>query len=145
MPVSATEVLVELKRPPQAVFDTIIQSQADYFRFCLSPKVTISLGARAKMPGEAMVGERVELVVRQSSADEMTPYERLLGDAIRGDPTLFVREDGVEAAWCVVDPILGNTTPIHEYESNTWGPAEADQFIAGDSGWRNPQTHLDRV
>jgi glucose-6-phosphate 1-dehydrogenase len=97
------------------------------------------------MPGEAMVGERVELVVRQSSADEMTPYERLLGDAIRGDPTLFVREDGVEASWRVVDPILGNTTPIHEYESNTWGPAEADQFIAGDGGWRNPQPIVDRV
>jgi glucose-6-phosphate 1-dehydrogenase len=145
MPVSATEVLAELKRPPQAVFDTIPQRQADYFRFRLSPNVTISLGARAKMPGEAMVGEGVELVVRQSSADEMTPYERLLGDAIRGDPTLFVREDGVEASWRVVDPILGNTTPIHEYESNTWGPAEADQFIAGDGGWRNPQPIVDRV
>jgi glucose-6-phosphate 1-dehydrogenase len=145
MPVSATEVLVELKRPPQAVFDTIIQSQADYFRFCLSPKVTISLGARAKMPGEAMVGERVELVVRQSSADEMTPYERLLGDAIRGDPTLFVREDGVEASWRVVDPILGNVTPVHEYESNSWGPAEADQIIAGDGGWRNPQPAVDKA
>jgi glucose-6-phosphate 1-dehydrogenase len=145
MPVRATEVLAELKRPPQAVFDTIPQSQADYFRFRLSPNVTISLGARAKMPGEAMVGERVELLVRQSSADEMTPYERLLGDAIRGDPTLFVREDGVEASWRVVDPILGNTTPIHEYESNTWGPAEADQFIAGDGGWRNPQPSVDRV
>ncbi|MGE5112477.1 MAG: glucose-6-phosphate dehydrogenase [Acidobacteriaceae bacterium] len=139
MPISATEVWAELKRPPQAVFDRIPQSEADYFRFRLSPNVTISLGARAKRPGEAMTGERVELVVRQSSADEMTPYERLLGDAIQGDPALFVREDGVEAAWCVVDPILGNTTPIHEYESNTWGPAEADQFIAGDGGWRNPQ------
>lgn len=139
MPVSATEVLVELKRPPQDVFDTISQGQADYFRFRLSPDVTISLGARAKMPGEAMVGETVELVVRQSSVDEMTPYERLLGDAIRGDPTLFVREDGVEAAWGVVDSILGNGTPVHEYEPNTWGPAEADQIIAGDGGWHNPE------
>ena len=145
MPVSATEVLVELKRPPQAVFDTIIQNQADYFRFLLSPNVTISLGARAKVPGEAMVGAGVELVVRQSSADEMTPYERLLGDAIRGDPTLFVREDGVEASWCVVDPILGNVTPVHEYESNSWGPTEADQIIASDGGWRNPQLAADKV
>ena len=86
-----------------------------------------------------MVGERVELVVRQSSADEMTPYERLLGDAIRGDPTLFVREDGVEASWCVVDSILGTVTPVHEYESNRWGPTEANQIIAGDGGWRCPQ------
>ena len=145
MPVGATEVLVELKRPPQAVFDTITQGQADYFRFRLSPSVTISLGARAKMPGEAMVGEGVELVVRQSSADEMTPYERLLGDAIRGDPTLFVREDSVEAAWGVVDPILGNVTPVPEYEPNTWGPTEADQLIAGDGGWRNPQPSVDKA
>lgn len=86
-----------------------------------------------------MVGEAVELVVRQSAADEMTPYERLLGDAIRGDPTLFVREDGVEAAWGVVDPILGNRTPARVYEPNTWGPAEADRIIAGDGGWHNPE------
>ena len=145
MPVGATEVLVELKRPPQAVFDTITQGQADYFRFRLSPSVTISLGARAKMPGEAMVGEGVELVVRQSSSDEMTPYERLLGDAIRGDPTLFVREDSVEAAWGVVDPILGNVTPVHEYQPNTWGPTEADQLIADDGGWRNPQPGVDKA
>lgn len=69
----------------------------------------------------------------------MTPYERLLGDAIRGDATLFVREDGVEAAWTVVDPILGNATPVHEYEPNTWGPAEADRIIAGDGGWHDPK------
>jgi glucose-6-phosphate 1-dehydrogenase len=139
MPVSANEILVKLKRPPQAVFDTTTQSEVNYFRFRLSPNVAISLGARAKLPGEAMVGEGVELVLRQSSADEMTPYERLLGDAIRGDPTLFVREDGVEASWRVVDPILGNVTPIHEYESNTWGPAEADRIVDGDGGWRNPE------
>jgi glucose-6-phosphate 1-dehydrogenase len=145
MPVSATEVLVELKCPPLAVFDKITQSQADYVRFRLSPNLIISLGARAKMPGEAMVGEGVELVVRQCSADEMTPYERLLGDAIRGDPTLFVREDGVEASWSVVDPVLGDVTPLYEYEPNTWGPTEADQIIAGDSGWRNPQPIVDTV
>jgi glucose-6-phosphate 1-dehydrogenase len=138
MPVTATEVLVELKHPPQAVFDASSQSQADYFRFRLSPDVSTLLGARAKLPGEAMVGERVELVVRQAPADEMTPYERLLGDAIRGDPTLFVREDSVEAAWSVVDPVLGNATPVHEYDQNTWGPIEADRIIAGDGGWHDP-------
>ena len=86
-----------------------------------------------------MVGEAVELVVRHVSADEMTPYERLLGDAIRGDATLFVREDGVEAAWAVVDPIFGKATSVHEYEPNTWGPPEADRIIAGDGGWHNPK------
>jgi glucose-6-phosphate 1-dehydrogenase len=145
MPVSVTEVFVELKRPPQAVFDAVIQGQADYFRFRLGPDVSTSLGARAKLPGEAMVGERVELVVRQTQADEMKPYERLLGDALRGDPMLFVGEDGVEAAWSVVDPILGNATPAHEYEPNSWGPTEADHIIAGDGGWHNPKPTADKA
>jgi glucose-6-phosphate 1-dehydrogenase len=144
MPVSVTEVFVELKRPPQAVFDAVIQGQADYFRFRLGPDVSISLGARAKLPGEVMVGERVELVVRQTQADEMKPYERLLGDALRGDPMLFVGEDGVEAAWGVVDPILGNATPVHEYEPNSWGPTEADHIIAGN-GWHNPKPTADKA
>lgn len=139
MPVTATEVLVKLKLPPQAVFDTISRSQTNYFRFCLSPNVSIALGARAKMPGEEMVGENVELVVRPPSDDEMLPYERLLGDALRGDSLLFVREDGVEAAWGVVDPILRNVTPVHNYEPDTWGPVQAEQMIAGDGGWHNPE------
>jgi glucose-6-phosphate 1-dehydrogenase len=145
MPVTATEVFVELKRPPQAVFDAVTQSQANYFRFRLSPDVSISLGARAKLPGEAMAGERVEFVVRESFVDEMTPYERLLGDALRGDPTLFVREAGVEAAWSVVDPILGDASPVHEYDPNTWGPIEADRIIAGDGGWHHPKPTTDEA
>ena len=143
MPVRATEVRVELKRPPQSLFDAVTQSQADYFRFRLSPDVSISLGARVKLPGEAMAGEQVELVVRQMQADEMTPYERLLGDALSGDPMLFVREDVVESAWSVVDPVLGNATPVHEYDPNTWGPAEADRIIAGDGSWHNPKPTAD--
>lgn len=139
MPVTATEVLVELKRPPHSVFDTITERQANYFRFRLSPNVSIALGARAKMPGEAMVGEHVELVVRPGSSDEMLPYERLLGDAIRGDPLLFVREDVAEAAWGVVDPILGDVTPLHEYEANTWGPIEAEQILSSDDRWHDPE------
>jgi len=139
MPVTATEILVELKDPPQNVFNTITESQPNYFRFRLGPHVSISLGARVKMPGEAMTGKDVELVVHQVSADAMTPYERLLGDAIRGDATLFVCEGGVEAAWSVVDPILANATPVHEYEPNTWGPIEAEQIIAGGGAWHNPK------
>lgn len=92
-----------------------------------------------------MAGEQVELLVRQAKAEEMTPYERLLGDALRGDPMLFVREDGVEAAWAVVDPVLGNATPVHEYDPNTWGPIEADQLIDGDCGWHNPQPAAEKV
>jgi glucose-6-phosphate 1-dehydrogenase len=138
LPVTATEVRVEFKLPPQAVFDATPLRQADYVRFRLSPNVTISLGARVKIPGETMVGEGVELVLRYSAGDEMTPYERLLGDAIRGDATLFEREDSVEAAWGVVDPVLGRNTPLHEYEPGSWGPGAADQLIAPDGGWHNP-------
>jgi glucose-6-phosphate 1-dehydrogenase len=139
LPVTSTEVLVELKRPPQAVFGEIEPLCSNYFRFRLSPDVFISLGARAKVPGEAMVGEEVELVARQHPSEEMMPYERLLGDALRGDATLFAREDSVEEAWRVVDPILGNVTPVHEYEPGTWGPPEADRIIADVGGWHNPE------
>jgi glucose-6-phosphate 1-dehydrogenase len=138
LPFTATEVLVELHRPPQAVFDEIKPGQSNYFRFRLSPNVFISICARAKVPGESMVGEEVELVARHHSGDEMSPYERLLSDSMRGDASLFAREDSVEGAWRVVDPILREVTPVYEYEPNTWGPAEADRIITGDGGWHNP-------
>jgi glucose-6-phosphate 1-dehydrogenase len=86
-----------------------------------------------------MVGEDVELVARYHVMGLMSPYQRLLGDALRGDATLFTREDSVEAAWRVVDPILGNVTPVHVYEPNSWGPPDADRLIASDGGWHNPQ------
>ena len=138
LPVTATEVLAELTRPPQAVFGEVGPRGANSVHFRLGPDVFIALDARAKKPGEAMVGEDVELVARHHAGDEMAPYERLLGDAIRGDTSLFAREDNVEAAWRVVDPVLGAVTPVHEYEPQTWGPAEADRIIAHDGGWRNP-------
>ena len=139
LPFTASEVLVALKRPPQAVFDEIKPGQSNYFRFRLSPRVFISLSARVKMPGESMVGEEVELFACQHSADQMSPYERLLSDAMRGDASLFARKDAVEAAWRIVDPILGNVTPVYEYEPNTWGPEEADRIMTGDGGWHNPK------
>jgi glucose-6-phosphate 1-dehydrogenase len=138
MPVTATEVRVTLKRPPQEVFDPASAGVDNHVLFRLSPDVSISLGARVKVPGESMVGESVELLMRHVSGDEMTPYERLLGDAIRGEPMLFVRQDSVEAAWEVVDPVLGNATPVHEYDPGTWGPAAAEAIIAADGGWHNP-------
>jgi glucose-6-phosphate 1-dehydrogenase len=138
LPVTASEIIVELKEPPQAVFGPMGPQQPNYYRFRLSPDVLISLGARTKIPGEAMHGEAVELVALHASGDEMEPYKRLLEDAMHGDQSLFVREDNVEAQWAVVDPVLGNVTPVHEYEPNTWGPAEAEQLISRDGGWRNP-------
>jgi glucose-6-phosphate 1-dehydrogenase len=86
-----------------------------------------------------MIGEEVELIARQHAGDEMAPYERLLGDAMRGDASLFAREDTVEAAWRVVDPVLGSVTPAYRYEPNTWGPHEADALLAGEGGWHNPR------
>ncbi len=140
LPFTATEVLVELNRPPLTVFDEIKAGQANYFHFRLSPNVFISLGARTKVPGESMTGRGVELLACQQAAEEMSPYERLLRDALRGDPSLFAREDGVEAAWRVVDPILGDVTPVHEYEPDTWGPEEADRILDGQGGWHNPMS-----
>ncbi len=116
LPVTATEVLVEFKQPLCPVLDEIEPSVPNYFRFRLGPGVVIALGTKAKAPGELMTGERIELIARHSSGDEMDPYERLLGDAVKGDPTLFAREDGVEAAWRAVEPILGTATPLYEYE-----------------------------
>jgi len=139
LPVTATEIEVELKRPPQAVFGEVEPPQSNCYLFRISPIVKISVSARAKVPGEAMRGEDVELVAVHQSPDEMPPYERLLADAMRGEETLFVREDSIEAQWRVVDPVLGNTTPVLEYAQNTWGPPEADRIIVGDEHWHNPE------
>jgi glucose-6-phosphate 1-dehydrogenase len=139
LPVTAAEVLVELRRPPQAIFEDVQPSHPNHVRFRISPMVETAIAARTKLPGEAMVGEEVELLATQHAGDEMAPYERLLGDAMRGDPELFAREDTVEAAWRIVDPVLGNVTPLHPYEPGTWGPPEADALIAGEGGWHNPQ------
>jgi glucose-6-phosphate 1-dehydrogenase len=139
LPITTTEVIVDLKSPPVAIFDEINPAQSNYFRFRLSPEVVISAGARVKRPGEEMVGDAVELVARHCPAGEKSPYERLLGDAIRGDGTLFTRDDGVEAAWRVVDPILRIQTPVAEYEPGTWGPAASRAVVAGDEGWHDPK------
>ena len=139
LPVTATEVFVTLKRPPQSVFGEIVSSHSNHFRFRLSPDVLISLGARAKVSGDAMAGEEVELVAREDTGDDKPPYQRLIGDALRGDQSLFNREDAVEASWRVIDPILGsNLTAVHEYEPETWGPREADAITEDVGGWRNP-------
>jgi glucose-6-phosphate 1-dehydrogenase len=137
LPITASEVLVEFNRPCFPVLDEVEPPLPGYFRFGLSPDVMITLGTNTKVPGEAMVGERIELVARHCSGDEMEPYERLLGDAMKGDAMLFARGDGVEAAWHVVQPILDTPMSLHEYEPNTWGPREADRLIEG--GWHNPQ------
>jgi len=138
LPVTATEVLVTLRRPPQSVFGESIRERTNYYRFRLDPDVLISLGARIKAEGEKMEGESVELVAHERAGDDMPPYERLLGDALRGDQTLFNREDAVEAAWRVFEPVLGDVTSVHDYEPGTWGPPEAERIAVGVGGWHNP-------
>jgi glucose-6-phosphate 1-dehydrogenase len=139
LPVTAAEILVELKRPPQAIFEDVQPIHPNSLRFRIGPMVETALAARTKLPGEALVGEEVELLAAQCAGDEMSPYERLLGDAMRGDPMLFAREDSVEAAWRIVDPILNDVTPLHPYDPGTWGPPEADALIAKDDAWHTPR------
>ena len=142
LPVSTTEVVVTLKRPPIEIFDTIEAAESNYFRFQLSPDVNISLCTQVKQPGDEMCGETVELNARHANEREHLPYERLLGDALRGDKSLFTSDESVEAAWRVVDPIITNPTPLSEYECGTW-PAAAESMAAGVTGWHKPmaKTH----
>ncbi|HEY6293005.1 MAG TPA: glucose-6-phosphate dehydrogenase [Terriglobia bacterium] len=138
LPVTATEVMVLLKRPPQSVFGTLYMPQGDnYVRFRLSPDIATAIGARAKRPGSEDTDQVELLVARNPDPEEMEAYERLLWMAMHGESTLFAREDAVEAAWRVVDPILGAATPLYEYEPGTWGPSEADHII-DSGGWHNP-------
>jgi glucose-6-phosphate 1-dehydrogenase len=138
--VTATEVIVELKSPPQVVFHDAAPAMGNYVRFRLGPDVVIALGASAKSPGEAMAGQPAELsVARQPTADEMDAYERLLGDAMHGDATLFARQDVVEAAWRIVDPLLATTDSPLLYAPGTWGPAEAERLTSAVGGWSNPR------
>jgi glucose-6-phosphate 1-dehydrogenase len=140
LPVTATEVIVKLRKPP---LDNLAGNASNYFRFRLGPgDVSISLSAQVKRPGEDLMSMPAKLTaVEQQTADEVDAYERLLGDAMHGDAMLFVREDAVEAAWAVVDPILTNATTLHPYEPGSWGPHEADRLAMDVDGWHNFEEH----
>ena len=134
--VTVTEVMVTLKKPPLI---KLAPGDTNYVRFRLNPEVTIAIGARVKKAGEQMISEPAEFQIAHNPlGDEMDAYERLLGDAMNGDAMLFARQDSVEAAWAVVQPILGNVTPLHEYEPGSWGPGEAETLAAGAGGWHSP-------
>jgi glucose-6-phosphate 1-dehydrogenase len=139
MPLTTTEVTVHLKQPPLTVFDSLPNDCVNYFRFRLSPQVVISAGAVVKRIGDGMHGEAVELIARHDSSEEKSPYERLLGNAIRGDTTLFTRDDSVEAAWRVVDPLLQSPPPVIQYEPGTWGPDLALQVLGNCGRWHDPK------
>jgi glucose-6-phosphate 1-dehydrogenase len=135
-----TEILVELKSPPQRLFadSAPTTGRTNYLRFQLSPSSAIAIAARVKRAGKEFVGDQRELYLVEEQSGEETPYERLLGDAMAGDGALFTREDAVEAAWAVVDPVLKTHHRVRPYKRWSWGPKEADAIIVSDGGWHNP-------
>jgi glucose-6-phosphate 1-dehydrogenase len=136
LPVTCTEIVVRLRQSLNLYPE--IQQSANYFRFRVSPEITIAMGANVISPGDDLMGQSVEMIAsRQPGSDEMDAYERVLGDAMAGDRTLFARQDYVEEAWRIVDPVLKAGTPVYEYEPQTWGPKEVDQ-VSPSSGWHNP-------
>jgi glucose-6-phosphate 1-dehydrogenase len=139
LPLTATEVLVEMKRPPRDVFGEPHPGHPNHVVFRLGPDVGITLTARTKVPGDEMRGEDVELMAHHQPGERMEAYERLLTDALEGDAELFSRQDIVEASWRVVDPILDGATPLYAYEPGSWGPPEADDLIVGDGRWHDPK------
>jgi glucose-6-phosphate 1-dehydrogenase len=141
LPETATEVVVELKLPPQRLFadSAPTTGESNYLRFRLSPNSAVALAARVKLAGKEFVGEQRELYLFEERPGQEAPYERLLGDAMIGDGALFTRVDAVEAAWAVVDPVLKKHHRVRPYRRLSWGPKEADTMIASDGAWHNPK------
>jgi glucose-6-phosphate 1-dehydrogenase len=142
LPDTASEVLVELKPPPQRLFADSAPTTglANYLRFRLSPNSAVALAARVKLAGKEFIGDQRELYLFEERPGEEAPYERLLSDAMAGDGALFTREDAVEAAWAVVDPVLKTHHRAHPYRRHSWGPKEADAIIASVGCWHNPKS-----
>jgi glucose-6-phosphate 1-dehydrogenase len=138
LPITCTEVLVRLRRPPQLFSCT--HSAPNHFRFRIMPDVTTAIGLEIKSPCDEMLGEPTEMVASQNAKEnEMEAYERVLTDAMVGDATLFAREDYIEEAWRIVDPVVKIGTPVYDYEPGTWGPVEAERKIVPPDGWHNPE------
>jgi len=137
---TAAEVLVELKAPPQKLFDDAapVAGRSNYIRFRLSPNCAVAIAARVKRAGKQFVGDQRELFLLDEQPGQETPYERLLEDALAGDGALFIREEAVEAAWAAVDPVLNAHHKAHRYKPGSWGPKQADALIAADGSWHNP-------
>jgi glucose-6-phosphate 1-dehydrogenase len=141
LPVTCTEVVVRLRQPPTMFhgFDL----EPNYCRLRISPDITIAIGANVIAPGQETLSQTAEMLgTRLPRADEMDAYERVLGDAMHGDATLFAREDYVEEAWRIVDPVLKESTPVYEYEPGTWGPKEGDSSVSPPGGWQNPTVNV---
>jgi glucose-6-phosphate 1-dehydrogenase len=141
LPVTCTEVVVRLRQPPTMFHSFHLDS--NYCRFRISPDVTIAIGSNVIAPGQETLSQTAEMLgTRLPRADEMDAYERVLGDAMHGDATLFAREDYVEEAWRIVDPVLKGDTPVYEYQPGAWGPKEVDSSVSPPGGWQNPTVRL---
>ncbi|MDE3208946.1 MAG: glucose-6-phosphate dehydrogenase, partial [Pseudomonadota bacterium] len=141
LPVSAAEILIQLKKPPQHLFDDLATQgeQSNYFRFKLSPSAAIALAARIKRTGKEFIGTQQELFLQDLQPEEEAPYERLLTDAMLGDRALFTREDAVEAAWAIIDPVLKQHNKSCFYKKGSWGPQAAQKLIGNNGHWDNPK------
>ncbi len=137
LPVTCTEIVVRLRRPPTMFHGFDLES--NYCRLRISPDITFAIGANALAPDQETHSQTAEMLgTRLPRAGEMDAYERLLGDAMQGDATLFAREDYVEEAWRIVDQVLKDGTPVNEYEPGTWGPQEVESRVSPPGGWQNP-------
>ena len=137
LPVTCTEVFARFRKPPTVLKDSILSN--NHMRFRISPEMVIAIGATAMSAGEVLEGRNVEIMAsRHPCPDEMDAYERVLGDAMAGDATLFARQDYVEEAWRIVDPALRADTPVYEYEQGSWGPDEVERRVSPEGGWHSP-------
>src|SRR5467141_2488276 len=135
LPVTCTEIICRLRKPPTFIPAELLNS--NYLRFRISPDMAIAMGMTVLAPGDRLAGQSAEMIAsRQPNAEEMDAYERVLGDAMAGDATLFAREDYVEEAWRIVDPVLQKAPPVYPYEPNTWGPNEMER-VTPPGGWQN--------
>ncbi len=143
LPVSAVEIMMTLKAEPFLQPGSHDIDHRNYLRIRLSPELVFAIGICVKVPGVALIGSDIEVLANYSPPDQMLAYERILGDALRGDGVVFASETGVEKMWSIVDPVLGDASPLHEYDPGTWGPAPAEEFAAAIGGWHNPVDMVD--
>jgi glucose-6-phosphate 1-dehydrogenase len=143
LPVTATEVMVQFKRPPRETFEELVPLNSGHVRIRISPDIAIAMGVRVKRPGEHMVGEDVELILTEHAPNMRPPYQRLLGEAMRGLGESFGRDDIVDAQWRIVEPILDDATPMYHYQPGSWGPDEAQTLIGADGPWRDPRSAVE--
>ncbi len=137
LPITCTEVIVHLRRPPKIFPD--VSGEPNHFRFRVSPDTSMALGVTTMDAEDRSIGQQIELLASsRPGSEDVDAYERVLGDAMAGDRTLFAREDYVEEAWRIVDPVLKSGTPVFGYKAGTWGPKEVDQFVLPPRGWHDP-------